>query len=119
LSAEKGPAKKEDVVVHWKCENISILKESLMIPITNALKERALRAAARQRMSEREKERRSLTGLFTKYQVLIHFVITLSFGSGSITGSGLLVKNVQKPDISCSVFYYSAIMILLCSLHKY
>jgi len=35
-------------------------------------------------------------------------------------GSSLLVTNVQKLDIRyVSVFYYSAIMILPCSLHKY
>ena len=55
-------SKKEDNVVHWKCENNSMLKESLMIPITNELKEKALRTAARQRMSDKEKQRRSLTG---------------------------------------------------------
>lgn len=56
----------EDVVAHFKCENNQTLNDSLMIPITNGLKEQALRIAAKQRMSEKEKQRRKLTGRFGK-----------------------------------------------------
>jgi len=39
------------------------------------------------------------------------FNLRFFVGSGYSTGSVLLVKNVKKPDIRYSVFYYSAIMI--------
>ena len=60
--AKSAKSQGDDCVVHWKCENNTTLKEVLMIPITNDLKEKALRTAAKQRMTEREKQRRSLTG---------------------------------------------------------
>lgn len=58
----KGLFGGDDRVVYWKCENDSTLKEKLLIPVTNEAKELALRVAARQRMSDKEKRRRELTG---------------------------------------------------------
>ncbi|XP_076799523.1 cilia- and flagella-associated protein 47-like isoform X2 [Clavelina lepadiformis] len=58
----KGLFGGDDRVVYWKCENNGNLVENLLIPVTNDSKERALRVAAKQRMSKKEQERRSLTG---------------------------------------------------------
>ncbi|XP_078698604.1 cilia- and flagella-associated protein 47-like isoform X8 [Branchiostoma floridae x Branchiostoma belcheri] len=52
----------DDRVIYWKCENNSVLKENLVIPITNAARERSLVIAAQQRMSEYERERRKVAG---------------------------------------------------------
>ena len=56
----------EPNVAYWKCENNATLRENLPIPITNEWKERALRLAAQQRMSDKEKNRRILTGIYYK-----------------------------------------------------
>lgn len=38
----------DDRVVYWKCEAGQTLKESILVPITNKVKERALLMAAQQ-----------------------------------------------------------------------
>ncbi|XP_078495986.1 cilia- and flagella-associated protein 47 isoform X1 [Ciona intestinalis] len=58
----KGLFGGDDRIIYWKCENNSTLQEKLMVPVTNEAKEKALRLAARQRMSKKEQERRILTG---------------------------------------------------------
>lgn len=40
----------DDTVIYWKCESGQMLKEVLLIPVTNMIKERALILAAQQVM---------------------------------------------------------------------
>lgn len=49
-------------MVYWKCEAGTELAEALLLPVTNAAKENALVLASHQRMSDKEKERRAITG---------------------------------------------------------
>uniref|UniRef100_H2XR20 Uncharacterized protein n=2 Tax=Ciona intestinalis TaxID=7719 RepID=H2XR20_CIOIN len=58
----KGLFGGDERIIYWKCENNSTLQEKLLVPVTNEAKEKALRLAARQRMSKKEQERRILTG---------------------------------------------------------
>ncbi|XP_035825915.1 cilia- and flagella-associated protein 47 [Aplysia californica] len=52
----------DESIIYWKCESGQTLKESLLIPVTNMVKERALIIAAQQQMSNKEMQRRQVTG---------------------------------------------------------
>lgn len=52
----------DERVVYWKCEHNESFTEDLYIPLVNEARENALAIAAQQRMSERELQRRELTG---------------------------------------------------------
>nr|XP_039264663.1 cilia- and flagella-associated protein 47-like isoform X2 [Styela clava] len=58
----KGLFGGNEKIVYWKCETGTQLQETLLLPVTNEAKENALVIAAQQRMSDKEKERRLLTG---------------------------------------------------------
>ncbi|XP_033635373.1 cilia- and flagella-associated protein 47-like isoform X1 [Asterias rubens] len=52
----------DDRIIYWRCDSNSVLHEELVIPITNAAREKALVIAAQQRMSQTEIRRRHVTG---------------------------------------------------------
>lgn len=58
----KGLFGGDDRVVYWKCEAGQELQENLIIPYSNQARERALRLASQQRMTEIELSRRVVTG---------------------------------------------------------
>ncbi|ESO84826.1 hypothetical protein LOTGIDRAFT_196276 [Lottia gigantea] len=76
--SRRGSIGSEDNVVFWKCDSGQTLKETLLIPVTNMAKERALILAAQQRMSDLEIQRRSATGTLTSSSVAVKTVKMLS-----------------------------------------
>ncbi|XP_022089961.1 cilia- and flagella-associated protein 47-like isoform X2 [Acanthaster planci] len=52
----------DDRVIYWRCDSNTVLREELIIPTTNAAREKALVVAAQQRMTETEIRRRQTTG---------------------------------------------------------
>ncbi|KAK3775916.1 hypothetical protein RRG08_017206 [Elysia crispata] len=68
----------DDSIIYWKCESGVTLKESLLIPVTNMVKERALIIAAQQQMSDVEMQRRQVTGTIMSCSVTSQTVKNLS-----------------------------------------
>ncbi|XP_048239518.1 cilia and flagella-associated protein 47-like isoform X3 [Haliotis rufescens] len=68
----------DDRVIYWKCEAGQILKENLLIPVTNMAKERTLTLAAQQHMSDVELQRRHVTNTLMSCSVTAKTVKKLS-----------------------------------------
>ncbi|XP_048577373.1 cilia- and flagella-associated protein 47-like isoform X2 [Nematostella vectensis] len=58
-----------DRVVYWKSDCDEVFTEELSLPLTNTAREHALAIAAQQRMSDREFQRRQLTGTLSSSTV--------------------------------------------------
>ncbi|KAK7478911.1 hypothetical protein BaRGS_00029892 [Batillaria attramentaria] len=74
----------DENVVYWKCEAGQMLKEKLLIPVTNMAKERALILAAQQHMSDLELERRHLTGTLMSCSVTAKTIKMLATDPDSV-----------------------------------
>lgn len=77
----------DERVVYWKCEHDESFTEDLCIPIVNEARENALAIAAQQRMSERELQRRKLTGTLTSCSVTAS-VAALGLGGDTFHHAG-------------------------------
>lgn len=67
--AGRGAFGGDERVVYWKCDNDESFTEDLYIPLANEARENALAITAQQRMSEREFQRRMMTGTLTSCSV--------------------------------------------------
>ncbi|BFZ09423.1 hypothetical protein BsWGS_12463 [Bradybaena similaris] len=77
--AVTGTARAKDInTIYWRCEAGCMLKESLLIPMTNAAKERALITIAQQQMDTVEMQRRQITGTLMSCSVIAKTMKSLS-----------------------------------------
>ncbi|XP_072178621.1 cilia- and flagella-associated protein 47-like [Diadema setosum] len=92
----------DDRIIYWRCDSNTVLNEELMIPTTNAARERALVIAAQQRMSDAEIRRRQLTGTLASGSVTAAIAALGLTDDHIITKSQSAVifntKQDQKPE---------------------
>ncbi|XP_055954756.1 cilia and flagella-associated protein 47 [Patella vulgata] len=97
----------EETVIYWKCDSGQPLKQTLLIPVTNMTKEKALILAAQQRMSELEIQRRSATGTLTSSSVAAKTVKLLSSGTSTLAKTHKTRKhNYNKYTVEVDSEYY-------------
>ena len=85
----------DDRIIYWRCDSNSVLHEELVIPITNAAREKALVIAAQQRMSQTEIRRRHVTG---------------TLASGSVTAAIAALGLTDESVLSGMVISLSTLM---------
>ncbi|XP_071134806.1 cilia- and flagella-associated protein 47-like isoform X3 [Mytilus edulis] len=68
----------DDSVVYWKCESGQTLQENIHVPITNKAREKALLMASQIHMSDKELQRRSVTGTLHSSSVTSQVITKLS-----------------------------------------
>ncbi|XP_077977423.1 cilia- and flagella-associated protein 47-like [Glandiceps talaboti] len=96
----------DDRVIYWRCDTNNTLQEELYIPIANKARENALVIAAQQRMSNKEIERRKITGTLSSSSVTAA-IAKLEIAANGKVGESTKFKSpalLKKKDTECQVF---------------